>query len=246
MNEILTNDLAQRFNEAAAADDYPSADDPAVTSATQRLFDEIIGLGDDFDFEGFQVVRREFFAHTYEPSVTFNNGKFYVNASLLSRFPEVDYVQVLVNRASKLLVLRPCMENARDSFMWHTKGKRKPRQITCKIFFGMVASMMEWNLSYRYKILGRIIHANGEYLIAFDLTAAEVYEKTIVEGEEPKMSRTAKFNENWKDQFGLPFNEHRQSMQVNIFEGYAIYSITENAPKKATDSAASYAAGGDS
>lgn len=105
---------------------------------------------------------------------------------------------------------------------------------------------MEWNLSYRYKILGRIIHANGEYLIAFDLTAAEVYEKTIVEGEEPKMSRTAKFNENWKDQFGLPFNEHRQSMQVNIFEGYAIYSITENAPKKATDSAASYAAGGDS
>ena len=214
MNEVLTNDLTQRFSEANVTQDFESVDDSAVSSSTQKLFDEIIDLGDDFDFEGFQVVRREFFAHTYEPSVTFNNGKFYVNASLLSRFPEVDYVQVLVNRSSRLLVLRPCTENARDSFMWHTKGRHKPRQITCRIFFGMVASMMEWNLSYRYKILGRIIHANGEYLIAFDLTAAEFYEKTIVEGEAPKISHTAKFNEGWKDQFGLPFNEHRQSMQV--------------------------------
>ena len=245
MNELLTNDLAQRFNEATASQDYEFAGEASLSSATQKLFDEIVDLGDDFDFEGFQVVRREFFAHTYEPSVTFNNGKFYANSSLLARFPEVDYVQVLVNRASKLLVLRPCMENARDSFMWHTKGKRKPRQITCKIFFGMVASMMEWNLSYRYKILGRIIHANGEYLVAFDLTAAEVYEKTIVEGEEPKMARTAKFNENWKDQFGLPFNEHRQSMQVNIFEGYAIYSITENTVKKASAASDSLASGGE-
>lgn len=29
--------------------------------------DEIIDMGEDFDFEGFQVVRREFFAHLTEP-----------------------------------------------------------------------------------------------------------------------------------------------------------------------------------
>ena len=244
MDGFTTNNLTDLFNKTEATTDTRPEPDAVAVTATQRLFDEIIDLGDEFDFEGFQVVRREFFAHTYEPSVTFNSSKFYVHASLLSRFPEVDYVQVLVNRNSKLLVLRPCTENARDSFMWRTKGKRKPRQITCKIFFGMVASMMEWNLSYRYKILGRIIHANGEYLIAFDLTAAEVSEKTVVEGEEPKMSRTAKFNESWKDQFGLPFNEHRQSMQLNIFEGYAIYSITESTPKKTVTSSSASESGG--
>ena len=33
--------------------------------------DEIIEMGEDFDFDGFQVVRREFFAHMREPSCSF-------------------------------------------------------------------------------------------------------------------------------------------------------------------------------
>ena len=45
--------------------------------------DEIIDMGADFDFDGFQVVRREFFAHLAEPAVTFNNCRFYVNSAQL-------------------------------------------------------------------------------------------------------------------------------------------------------------------
>ena len=143
--------------------------------------DEIIDMGDDFDFEGFQVVRREFFAHLTEPAVTFNNCRFYVNSACLNKFPDTDYVQVLVNRSTKILALRPCQENARDSFAWcsATKGKRKPKQTTCKLFFAKIVSMMEWNPDYRYKLLGKLIHANGQYMIAFDLTATEVYQRTF-------------------------------------------------------------------
>ena len=65
--------------------------------------DEVLVLEEGFDFEGFQVVRREFFAHLSEPSVTFNNCKFYVNSACLAKFPRVDFVQVLVNRESKIL-----------------------------------------------------------------------------------------------------------------------------------------------
>ena len=32
----------------------------------------ILEMGDDFNIDGFQVVRREFFAHLREPSITFN------------------------------------------------------------------------------------------------------------------------------------------------------------------------------
>ena len=80
--------------------------------------DEILELGDDFDFDGFQVVRREFFAHTTEPAVSFNNCKFYVNSACLSKFPDTDYVQVLINRQSRIMALRPCQEGDRDSFAW--------------------------------------------------------------------------------------------------------------------------------
>lgn len=106
-------------------------------SQPQQANDEIIELGDNFNFDGFQVVRREFFAHTREPSVSFTNCKFYVNAACISKFPDVDYVQALVNQEKKILALRPCNENDRDAIMWcnDTKGKKKAKQITCKLFF---------------------------------------------------------------------------------------------------------------
>lgn len=201
--------------------------------------DEIIDMGDDFDFDGFQVVRREFFAHLSEPAVTFNNCKFYVNSACLNKFPDTNHVQVLVNQNTRIMALRPCAENARDSFAWcsASKGKRKPKQTTCKLFFAKIVSMMDWNPDYRYKLLGRLIHANGEYMIAFDLTATEVYQRTLTEGAKPKNSRTPVFPAGWQDQFGLPYKEHQQSMQINIFDGYAIYSIIDSSPSGPPDAA---------
>lgn len=197
---------------------------------------DVIDVGDEFDYEGYQVVRREFFAHTNEPSITFNNFKAYVNAACLSRFPSVDYVQVLVNSDSKILAIRPCREEKRDAFSWRVPGspKRKPRQITCRLFFAKIFSLMDWNTDYRYKLLGKVIHANDEYLIAFDLSATEVYQRVFKDGESPKI-RTPVFPEGWQNQFGLPFIEHRNSMQVNIFEGYAVYSIKENSVTTTAD-----------
>ena len=192
--------------------------------------DELLEMGASFDFDGFQVVRREFFAHLNEPSISFNNYKLYVNTACLTKFPDTEYVQVLVNRNTKILALRPCGEGERDSFLWcnNSKGKRKPKQTTCRLFFAKIVSLMNWNPDHRYKLTGKLVQANGEYLIAFDLTATEVYQRTFVEGAKPKTSRTPVFPSEWQEQFGLPFKEHRQSMQINIFEGYAIYAIKEN------------------
>lgn len=191
--------------------------------------DEVIEMGDDFDFDGFQVVRREFFAHLSEPAATFNDCKFYVNSACLNKFPETEYVQVLVNRDTKIMALRPCVDTARDSFAWCNvrKGKRKPKQTTCTLFFAKIVSLMDWNPDYRYKLLGKLIHANGQYLIAFDLSACEIYQRTFPEGAKPKTSRTPVFPAGWKDQFGLPYKDHQQSLQVNIFDGYAVYSIKD-------------------
>ena len=190
--------------------------------------DEILEL-ENFDFEDFQVVRREFFAHLREPSVTFNDCKFQVNMACLTKFPNCDFAQVLISQQQKILALRPCAEGTKDAYMWCgvSKGKRKPKAITCKMFFEKIVSLMDWNPKYRYKLLGRLIHSNGEYLIAFDLNAPEVYQRTFVEGEKPKTSRTPVFPSEWQTQFGLPYNVHKQSMQINIFDGYAVYAIKD-------------------
>ena len=44
-------------------------------------------LDDTFSFDGYQVVRGEFFAHTFEPSITFNNNRLYVNMACLNKLP---------------------------------------------------------------------------------------------------------------------------------------------------------------
>ena len=152
---------------------------------------DVIELSDDFDFDGYQVVRREFFAHTFEPSITFNNYKVYVNTACLNKFPHADCAQLLINRESHILALRPCAESERDAFAWRN-------------------------------------HANDEYLIAFDLNASEIYQRIAKDGGKPKTARTPVFPAGWKDQFGLPYHEHQKSLQINIFDGHAIYGIKDN------------------
>ena len=89
---------------------FPSGD--VLSEQTPSLLEgeEIVDMGEDFDFGDFQVVRREFFAHLREPSLTFNNCRIYVNTASLSKFPNTDYMQVLINRQTKILALRPCKE----------------------------------------------------------------------------------------------------------------------------------------
>ncbi len=184
---------------------------------------------DDFSYDGYQVVRREFFAHVYEPSITFSNCKVWLNAACLTQMPNVDYVQILVNPQDKKLAVRPSSEDEKDSFLWCTsKGaKRKPKQITCRLFFAKIIQLMDWNPDYRYKLLGKPIRNNNDHLLIFDLTATEMYQRFLVVGEKPKNSRTPVFPAEWQNQFGLPVEEHRQLLQVNIFDDYTVFGLKE-------------------
>src|SRR5574344_48094 len=83
----------------------------------------------NFSYEGYQVVRGEYFAHLYEPSITFNRCKVSLNSACLKRLQDIEYVQILVNSEENKLAVRPCSGDEKDSFLWCTP-KRKPKQIT--------------------------------------------------------------------------------------------------------------------
>ena len=219
MNEEMLNEMATPGHEAAAEPEIH--EDP------------------HFSYDGYQVVRGEFFAHLFEPSVTLSRGKVSVNAACIRKLPEVEYVQFLVNPTEKKLAVKPCKEDMKDSFRW-TSGdgkKRKPKTITCKIFFAKIMNLMNWNPEYRYKILGKLIRTSTDLLFIFDLTSAETY--GIRSTGDKSASRTAVYPEEWKNQFGVPVNEHQDMIQVNIFDDYAVFTIDreeeENAKEKRKD-----------
>ena len=199
--------------------------------------DEEIVQDVDFRYDGYQVVRGEFFAHLREPSITFNKNKVSLNMACLNRLPSVTYVQILVNPTELKLVVRPCGEDERDSFIWCSQGeKRKPKQVTCRIFFAKIMDLMNWNPDYRYKMLGKLIQSANEYLFTFDLTSTEVYQKTTIENGKQKTSRNPVFPAEWQNQFGLPVEEHRKRLQVDIFKGYTVFSVNEMQEPDSTES----------
>lgn len=198
----------------------------SITNAMEIVEDE------SFDFDGYQVVRGEFFAHIYEPSFTFNNYKCSVNTACIRKLPAFDYVQILVNPITKKLAVRPCNEEVKDSFRWcSATAKRTPKQITCRVFFAKVVSLMEWDPTHRYKLLGKLIKARDELLFVFDLNNPEVYKKNTSEDGKETTSRTPVYPEEWKNQFGIPVDEHRKAIQVNTFDGYAVFGLQADPPK---------------
>lgn len=214
-----------------------------VTYVSTTLPDDGIIEDDAFSYEGYQVVRGEFFAHIYEPSFTFNSYKVSVNTACIKKLPDIEYVQILVNPEEKKLAVKPCPEEAKDSFRWCSVNskKRSPKQITCRIFFAKVIALMGWNPNYRYKLLGKLLKSGDDILFVFDLNTPEIYKKVIKEGEKPKMSRTPSYPADWKNQFGLPVEEHQNTIQVNMFNGYTVFGVQKTVEVSTTPSPANEA-----
>ena len=207
------------------------------TTVTGRRIPDIDIIEDEsFSYDGFQVVRGEFFSHIYEPSFTLNLNKISVNMACIRKLPDVEYVQILVHPEEKNLVIRPCKEEEKDSFRWKTTGKKvSPKQVTCKVFFAKIYALMGWNLDYRYKLLGKLIRSNGELLFVFNLNNPEIYIRVFREGEKPLVSRTPVYPQEWKNQFGISVEEHRKSLSMNKFSEYTIFGVRETAPKGKLD-----------
>ncbi|MBQ3907233.1 MAG: integrase, partial [Lachnospiraceae bacterium] len=85
-----------------------------------------------FDYNGYQVVRGEFFAHKQEPSVTFYNGRISFNNACVRKMPDITHVEIMVSRTEKKLLVRPGNEDEKDSIRWCNE-RNNARTISCSI-----------------------------------------------------------------------------------------------------------------
>ncbi len=193
-----------------------------------------------FSFDGYQVVRREFFSHKFDPTLTIRGNSIIFNNACISKLERVVYVQVLVNPMTEKLVIRPCEEGARDAIRWciAKDDKRKSRQITCGLFTAKLYEMMGWEPLYRYKLQGTRINYQGEQLYVFDLTSTEVYLPAVKDPENPtaRARRSAAvYPANWRDSFGIPVQEHGMSTQVDLMEGFTFAEVAPGSKAAPTD-----------
>ena len=108
---------------------------------------------ENVNYDGFEVVRREFFSHTFEVSVSFRIDSIMFNTATLKKMPNVRYVQFIVNPEKKKIVIKSCDVDDKDAIRWcqynERLDKRTPKKILCRMFAAKVFDMMDWNIENR-------------------------------------------------------------------------------------------------
>lgn len=233
-------------------------DTAEYTDEKEIVDQKAIELAEDFSYEGYQVVRRELFAHLREPDVVIRRDSVTFNTACIAGLEDAVYIQILVNQDNKRMVVRKCEENDKDALRWCVAkpDKRKSRKMTNRIFSAMMYEMMGWNLDCRYKILGHKITFEDETIYVFDLMETEIFleikgkrvkkdtesqattenanniEETASSDtdiqrsaeEIKRKNRIPFYPKEWKDSFGLPVEEHRKALEVNMLDGYAEFT----------------------
>ena len=233
-------------------------DTAEYTDEKEIIDQKAIELAEDFSYDGYQVVRRELFAHLREPAVVIRRDSVTFNTACIAGLEDAVYIQILVNQDNKRMVVRKCEENDKDALRWCVAKpyKRKSRKMTNRIFSAMMYEMMGWNLDCRYKILGHKITFEDETIYVFDLMETEIF--LDIKGKRAKKDTESQFTtekansieetasnstdnersveeikrknripfypKEWKDSFGLPVEEHRKALEVNMLDGYAEFT----------------------
>ena len=147
---------------------------------TENIDQKALELAQDFSYDGYQVVRRELFAHLREPAVVIRRDSVTFNTACIAGLEDAVYIQILVNQDNKRMVVRKCEENDKDALRWciEKPDKRKSRKMSNKLFSSMMYDMMWWNTDCRYKILGHKITHEDETMYIFDLLETEIFMDT--------------------------------------------------------------------
>lgn len=147
---------------------------------TENVDQKALELAQDFSYDGYQVVRRELFAHLREPAVVIRRDSVTFNTACIAGLEDAVYIQILVNQDNRRMVVRKCEENDKDALRWciEKPDKRKSRKMSNKLFSAMMYDMMGWDMDCRYKILGYKITHEDETMYIFDLTETEIFMDT--------------------------------------------------------------------
>ena len=205
-------------------------------------------LESTFSYDGYQVVRKELFAHLRDPAIVIRKDSITFNTACISGLDDVVYVHVMFNSDLKRIVVRGCDENDKDALRWciAKPDKRKSRKMSCKPFSELVYNEMGWDSDCRYKILGYRINFEGETLYVFDLLVPEIFHEgqkrkkgeSAPQSEETKPVNTRKgfYPDDIAGTFGVPVEEHLKESEVKQIDGYVSMSIlTGKAPGNSAD-----------
>lgn len=174
------------------------------------------------------------------PALTVKGRQIRFNLNAIHMLGDVPYVQILVNREQKYLLVLPCSQGtdiyAVDWCKVNIKtGKVESKDITSKFLSPKLYDLMGWERenSYRLQCIFQDF-GQGRTLLFFDLTeyVTMVYtEQQCADGKTRKRSKPY-YLANWKDSFGPPLSKIVAQATMD-YRGYYAFK-QEDSPDVAT------------
>ncbi len=147
-------------------------------------------LEENFSYDGYQVVRKELFAHLRDPAVVIRNDSVTFNTACINGLEDAVYIHIMINMEDRKMVICKCDENDKDALRWCVAkpDKRKCRKMSCRSFTEKLYRDMGWDPDYRYKIMGYRITAEGQTIYIFDLSETEIFSNSNKPGRPKEKS----------------------------------------------------------
>lgn len=207
-------------------------------------------LEQSFSYDGYQIVRKELFAHLRDPAITIRKDSVTFNTACIEGLEDVVYIHMMFNRELKRIVVEGCDENDKDALRWciAKPDKRKSRKMVGRPFSELVYREMGWDENCRYKILGYRIQFEGKTLYVFDLMVPEIFherksrkkneqasqevaempnedaQKNDAKGTEVN-TRKGYYPDDVANTFGVPVEQHRADTEIQQMDGYISVGI---------------------
>jgi hypothetical protein len=178
---------------------------------------------DKFNYEGYEVVRREFFSKANCPAVTIKYGKVNFNVRAIRKLGECSHILIMINFQQKRMLVEPCNEDNKNALQWSKIDKNAkvvPRTITGRAFTARLYKDMNWHLDCTFKMLGTLVISGSERKFVFDLVNAERYLSISqpTEDNPKRRERVAFIPKVWEESYGQSYEESKAPI-LETFEG---------------------------
>jgi hypothetical protein len=179
------------------------------------------------ELRNLEVLRTEFASGAFKPKLILSYETISFNKSCVELLPGVRFVNVLVDRSKKRIIILPVTKHSKDALQWCSltnTGDVKKRLCTARKFGEKLFDMMQWVKENKYRVLAYYQEVEGVKLLVFNLREYEMVVPYFVTTKTGKVVKRGKayLPGEWESGFGMPLTEHSEANTVELDAHYTL------------------------
>jgi len=193
---------------------------------TSPYINEAKGITNLNELQSLEVLRTELASSFYKPKIILSYDKISFTKSCVQLLPDTQYVNILVDRGKRRIIVLPVHKHAKDALRWCNvrNGGVVKRVCTAKKFGEKLYNMMHWIKENKYRVLAYYQEVEGITLLVFNLAEYEMIVPQFITTKTGKVMKRGKvyLADEMENGFGMPLSEHSEANNVEINAHYTL------------------------